>query len=229
MGPPVVGSRVQLSCTSKQVHQKVGSMLEEDRSMVVSAPTALAPRRHRGRHGNWQDARTARAPQRRPDLQNPIRQCKCSSAAELAVVSVIAASELVAKEARKVIPCILEPAPPLSLPHSLLSSTTLTSTSPPQSTDDFFGTDSGGAGRPRHPAPLRERPQLARPVAPTVPGALEWAAGACGCRPRGVLAPGARRLWRHRGGAERALRHGRCTASASTTTGVGGAAWPHSF
>eukprot|EP00964_Phaeocystis_antarctica_P095446 scaffold61895_cov36-Phaeocystis_antarctica.AAC.1 len=46
--------------------------------MVVSAPTALAPRRHRGRHGNWQDARTARAPQRRPDLQNPIRQCKCS-------------------------------------------------------------------------------------------------------------------------------------------------------
>ena len=118
--------------------------------MVVSAPTALAPRRHRGRHGNWQDARAARAPQRRPNLQNPIRQCKCSSAAELAVVSVIAASELVAKEARKVIPCILEPASPLSLPHSLLSTTTLTDTSPPQSTDDFFGTEPTAEERAAH-------------------------------------------------------------------------------
>ena len=70
--------------------------------------------------------------------------------AELAVVSVIAASELVAKEARKVIPCILEPAPPLSLPHSLLSSTTLTSTSPPQSTDDFFGTEPTAEERAAH-------------------------------------------------------------------------------
>ena len=70
--------------------------------------------------------------------------------AELAVVSVIAASELVAKEARKVIPCILEPASPLSLPHSLLSTTTLTDTSPPQSTDDFFGTEPTAEERAAH-------------------------------------------------------------------------------
>ena len=98
--------------------------------------------------------------------------------AELAVVSVIANSELVAKAARKV---TLPSAPPSTPPSPppvvcLFAINTL-----------FYllvdrrllqdRADSRGEGRPRHRSPLCERPKLARPVAPTVPGTLEWAAG----------------------------------------------------
>ena len=98
--------------------------------------------------------------------------------AELAVVSVIANSELVAKAARKVTPPSAPPSTPPSPPPvvCLFAINTL-----------FYllvdrrllqdRADSRGEGRPRHRSPLCERPKLARPVAPTVPGTLEWAAG----------------------------------------------------